>query len=208
MEEPAEAQTIRRLLEKASEIAGADEVPYSFVDLSKTYDLSEARFSDLVAEISQLVHSSDQWVRLEVVEALCAYRPIPGYEWVAVEGWRNAPAAHIHICATALMRTCDTKERITSQLVTMVAAPLFADEPQRQDFDDELPYRESLEDVEYAARRAYEVLLYFDYVLKNEPIPRDFWMKRDLIYCPDLPVDWRVVATVLYTTCCVQMGRD
>lgn len=194
---------IDHILDRAEQVAGERGKTYllGLVDLAKTYDLTERRFADVAQAISTLIHSADSQIRQDVAYALC-FRPVSGYEWVAVEGWRRSPPMDLHWHASFLENSIADPSQVNADVVLMVAKYLFAKRPCRESFGpDELA--EAAQDWGMGVEAANRVMTHL-YVLVTGKASRI----RPLEICrmahegtrqaSAMMLDWSMVTEVLF----------
>lgn len=163
------------------------------VRLCKDYDLRDKAYAHEVQQIAQWIESSNDDVRREVVFALSSFRPIPGYEYIAVEGWKKAPASDLHWYASAIESSYTYSEQICHEVVTAVVEKLWSKRPVKKDFSCDLDHIEAVADHENTLSDTMRVVEYLHNVLFPNLI-----LKDEPHGLEQHEVNWRVVAEVLY----------
>jgi hypothetical protein len=207
METNDDRKQLESLAREAIGLGGRYRGAVELDDVAEEFDFNDRRFAHVVERAAQFIYSSDSDTRSIVLASLCGGRPVMGYEWVALEGWKRAEASDIHCYADAMEATHTTREQILPSTVLVVADHLlrFARAGDEPDISD-LEAVERWWDLKYYAIAANDVLAAFDRVLRG--LPRESSVNRYHRFADDvregrygeLRVDWRMVAGVLYGT--------
>ncbi len=105
------------------------------VSLCKEFDLRRPEHGSAVELMATWITSPCEYFRQELVFALCLFRPVPGYAWVAIEGWKTAPVLDLHWYAGAIQNSFDRPDLVTPADVTTIAARLHVRAPTEETFD-------------------------------------------------------------------------
>jgi len=167
------------------------------VHLCKAFDLREPHCRQVVAAIAQWIRSPNGNVRREVVFALCLLRPVPGFECLAVAGWKAADAGDLHWYAAAIERVFRARDMLSPSVVWPVADLLFRTPPQKRIDMDDFAYSEALADHKMCLGEAMRVMRHFHGVLFGAGAA------GEVLPDPSGTIDWRCMAQVLY-----QVGRN
>ncbi|HRX85869.1 MAG TPA: hypothetical protein P5572_12700 [Phycisphaerae bacterium] len=187
----------QHLLNEAIESLKIPEPLSSFSDLGQRYDLNNAECASLVKRIAQLIYSDDDALRIDVVEALCCYRPVQGYAWVAAEGFSRSAGADIHYFGTGLLAAYGCKREIPPWLLASVAGRLLEAAPQPAAFYDAYDFKLAARDHAYLVNESWRVLQgLVDIQNGREPAARPMAEKVEADVTVAV-IDWRRVAEIL-----------
>ncbi len=188
-----ENDTFSADFDAAKRAGDSDERASRLVQLCKDHDLRDPKCAEAVRIIASWIDSPDDSVRREVAFALCFYRPVRGFEYVATQGWKTAPPADLHWYAGALTSCIVDPKQVTWSAAEPIAATLLREAPTRESSGDELAYRDALDDHRNSLEEAYRVVSHFHGLLC-----RELDLSRIDETQSEAPVDWRIVAEVLY----------
>ena len=104
--------------------ADADTKASALIAFCKKWDLRDAEHASIVLEIGTWIDSPSDQLRQELVFALCFIRPVPGFEWVVIAGWKKASIVDLRWYATSVENSITRREQVSPQVVTTIAERL------------------------------------------------------------------------------------
>ena len=168
--------------------------------LYKTFDLRDPAHSDAVRIISEWINSPDDELRIAVANALCLFRPVRGYEWVAIVGWQKSSPFDLHWYAAALENAFVDVSLLTPQVAGTVAERLFVRRPERHQFSDDFAFEQALQTHDITIREGHRACRHFWQLLTQPPASRGELAPSAVGDAKE--VDWKIIAYVLYRACC------
>lgn len=135
MEEVLKQLPFDEVLELLCKDAHTDAGASLLVALCKAFDLREEQYASAVKSIATWINSPNEQFRCEVVFALCSFRPVPGYGWVSIEGWKRAAIGNLHWYASAIESSISMRSQVDAGVVSVVAERLSRPAPTAESFD-------------------------------------------------------------------------
>lgn len=166
---------------------------YSMAHLSEDFDLTDPAYKNDVATIASWIESPNDEIRREVVVALCFGRNVPGYETLAIKGWRRADDGTLHWYASAIEFSFTKPEQIHLGVVLPIVAKLWREIPKRDAFSSELDYTEAVDERNMCISQTMRVLRHLDDVVHHRELPQRYDYSK-----PELEIDWQLAARFLY----------
>ena len=135
--------------------------------LCKKHNLADPQNAAYVEHIATWIRSHNAHLRKEVTFALCTHSVVAGYEFIALEGWRQAPAHDLHWYASALESTIRHKSQLSMKAIIIVAQTLLASIVELDDKLPDLEYRERLREQDIYREQALRVIDWFCKVARS-----------------------------------------